>query len=747
MLKKTIINIFKPTPFKIGCIVVLLSCLLFYSFGKKKPALLTALDNQMADTMFRWRGATPTTGEVVIVDIDEKSLRNIGQWPWPRDIVADLVKNIHAAGARVVGFDIFFPEKDRTSPVKFIDDMGKILEGQISKSELELLRANNALDHDVALGNAVSGSLTVLGYAFQCKNDGLKLQEDKPFPSINIRINPSGYNYDDLSLISAYRAIVNVEEIAQAETEGFFNVFPDRSGMIRKVPLFMALDGVPYPSLAFEITRSGLSIEEVTLHISQRSGRYEKDLLGVSLGDYIVPTDEKGQLTVNFRGPANSFKYVSAYDILTGKMHEALTYKFVLIGTSAEGLHDIQATPFSNTCPGVEIHANIIDNIIAKNPFSHDVFTEIGMTYALLITGGMLLSALLAYTGPLAGGIVGLAFIALTIIGNYNLFFLNNEIVGVTYPLLTVITVFCVVTLFNYFLEGKEKRFIHGAFGHYVSPSVVSQLIKSPNRLSLAGEQKKLTVFFSDIRGFTGISEEMDSVRLSRFMNDYFTAMSNIIIENNGMVDKFIGDAIMAIWGAPLDDYDHAAKAVRTALSMMERLKKLRSGWTEKRLQNISIGIGINTGNMVVGNFGSNWRFDYTVIGDNVNIASRLEKLNKIYGTNILITEFTKGALNNRFFCRFIDTVRLRGKGASVKIYEPIIEGEPDSTLRDEIIRFEKALKNYQDKNFESAFAEIDSLQKNNPHKLYALYLDRIDTLRKKPPDNDWDGVFIYTGS
>jgi len=576
-------------------------------------------------------------------------------------------------------------------------------------------------------------------------DDKLKTEAEKPFPTALIRMEPSHFKYHDLALISAYRAIINTEKIAQGESEGFFNVFPDAAGTVRKVPFFMGLDSVPYPSLALEMLRIGMGEQDVTIHVSEQAKAGEKGILGVSLVNRFIPTDETGQITVNFRGPAYTFPYLSAVDILKGQHLDELRGKYVLIGTSAAGLLDLRATPFSSIYPGVEVHANIIDNVLKGDPFSHDFYTEIGLTYTIIILGGLFLSALLAYTSALAGGLGGILLIEATVVGNYYLFFRQNELVGVVYPLATVILVFMIVTLFNYFYEGRERRFISKAFGHYVSPQVVEQISQNPEKLSLKGDQKVLTVLFSDIRGFTSISEKMNPEELGQFMNEYLTAMSNIIMATKGTVDKYMGDAIMAIWGAPLDDEEHAANCVRAAFAMMAKLHELQPQWEARSLPTIDIGIGINTGPMSVGNFGSEQRFDYTVMGDNVNLASRLEGSNKVYGTNIIVSEYTRDVLGDRFFYRFVDMVRVKGKELPVKIYEPICEGTPEPLVRKTVEEFEQAMVYYRIQRFDDAEKILAALQADRPTKIYKLYLERIAHFRANPPPEDWDGAFTFT--
>jgi len=729
------------SPFKLGCLSVVAACLIYYAFGNQKPALLTSLDNRVADAMFRWRGPEKTTGSVVIIDIDEKSLKAIGQWPWPRNVVAQLIDRIQAEGPRAIGLDIVFAEPDRTSPYRYVDELQRIY--GIKLPNLPSNADPEILNHDLALGRSLAAGPTVLGYTFQLYDDGLKTAGDVPFPSCLIKINPETTPYTDLALPVAYRAVINVVDVAQGLSEGFFNVFlfHDTSGTIRKVPLFIMLDEIPYPSLALEVFRIGMQKNDLVIHASRRFRVPKTGMLGVGVGDRLIPTDDNGRIAVNFRGPAKSFAYVSAVDVLRGEHQRQLIDKYVLIGTSSAGLFDLVATPFSNAYPGVEVHATIIDNMIAGDPFTHDIFTENGWTYALIIVGGIALSMLLAYGGPLSGGVGGLLIILAVLFGNYHMFFQKNMLVGVVYPFLSFLFVFLVATLSNYFFEGREKSFIRSAFGHYVSPRVVSQLMQNPDKLSLKGEQKQLTVLFSDIRGFTTISEQLNSEQLSSFMNEYLTIMSNCIISHGGTVDKFIGDAIMAIWGAPLDDANHAVHAVRAALSMMDRLKEVQLDYAQRELPAIDIGIGINTGIMSVGNFGSHERFDYTVMGDSVNLASRLEGANKDYGTHIIISEFTRTALGDQFFCRYVDKVRVKGKNKAVMIYEPLAEGVPDAALLREAEVFENAAADYRAQKFLRAREAIETLYCNNPLRLYAIYLNRIDKYLQSPPPADWDGV------
>ncbi|WDP91653.1 MAG: adenylate/guanylate cyclase domain-containing protein [Desulfobacter sp.] len=673
--KETLARIFN-LPFWAGCLVILLSCAALYVSGNEKPLFVAGMDNKVTDIMFRIRGPRPHTGQVVIVDIDEKSLGRFGQWPWPRDLMAGLTRAIHGNGGRVIGFDIVFAEPDRTSPRRQLPVLESLMGEEVPPAVRARILARYAGDNDAAFGEALADTRAVLGYAFQFKNDGLKAEDQTPFPSARIRLVPESVPFRSLALIPAYRALINTDAVAMAESEGFFNVITDESGTVRQVPLLMAMDGVPYPSLALETFRVGRGLEEIIIHTDTRLATRRTPVIGISMGDSFFPTSNTGRLFVNHRGPPGTFPYLSAADLLTGKKPIDLAGKYVLVGSSATGLFDLRATPFSSTMPGIEINANIIDNLIQKDPFAYDRYTEIGITYLLVISGGFVLTLILCRLSPVAGSLGAFGFLGAVFWGNYYFFFLNNRQVGLTHAAATYVLILVLVSVLNYVREGRAKRYIQKAFSHYLAPDVVSSLIKQPGKLTLSGEQKELTVLFSDIRDFTSISEKMDSSTLGRFMNRYLTRMSRIIMDNGGTVDKFIGDAIMAFWGAPKDEPDHAGKAVETALAMIKSLEDLNLEFASLGLPRVRIGVGINTGIVSVGNFGSQDRFDYTVMGDNVNLASRLEGTNKTYGTVILVSQATKAAVDGRFEFGYVDEVRVKGKEIPVKIYTPMVGGK-----------------------------------------------------------------------
>ncbi|MDZ7641999.1 MAG: adenylate/guanylate cyclase domain-containing protein [Desulfurivibrio sp.] len=736
----------RPSPFKIGCLLIIAAVLLFYSFGTDKPRLLNTLDKRLLDTMFSWRGPVPVSGEVVIVDIDENSLRELGQWPWPRDLVARLVANITAGGAAAIGLDMVFAEADRASPGRILDELRQQHPEIFVDKQLSQLRGAGGLDNDRLLGQTLARAPSVLGYVFQTRDDGLKDPAAVPFPAAAIRLEPASADFAELNLMDAYRAILNVAEISLAASEGFFNVFPGEDGIVRRVPLLMGMDGMPYPSLALEAARLGMGEEGVVIHAERAAYGGRRGILGVSLGEHFIPTDERGQLTVNFRGPAYQFPYISASEVVEGHKLERFADKIVLIGTSAAGLLDLRATPTAGVYPGVEVHASVIDNLLAGDPFTQDIYTEIAVTLLVVIVGGLLLTALLAYSGALAGGLAALALAGGLVGGNYFFFFKQQIQIGLVYPLAVIVLLFMVVTLFNYFFEGRQKRFISKAFSQYVPPELVDEMAAKPDQLGLGGDSREMTVLFSDVRGFTTISEGLEAGELTRLMNEMLTPMTRIIHRHRGTIDKYMGDAIMAFWGAPLADPEHARHALEAGLEMVAVLPDLQQRFQARGWPAIRIGVGLNTGVMSVGNMGSEFRMAYTVLGDAVNLGARLEGLTKTYGVDIMVSEYTRRQVPD-FAYRELDRVRVKGKDRPVAIFEPLgPAAELEPALLRNLERYHQALELYRHRDFTAAAAILQELQQQEPERrLYAIYLERLQHFREQPPPADWDGTFTHT--
>ena len=738
-------SILRPAPFKIGLLTILSSLLLFYSFGYQTPDIINAIDARIVDAMFKFRGPEQTTGKVIIVDKDEKSLRRFGQWPWPRDILAELTRKIYSASPLAVGFDILFAEPDRTSPPNVIARYPDLFttglpEEIVARKKNEIAR----FDHDHILGQAISEGPGILGYIFLFARDGLKNDAELPFPSVSISLDDQSATFSDLALPHAYRPLTNIPELSsKATSEGFFNIFPDPNGTVRKVPLFISLDDLPYPSLPLEMVRIGLGVNDARLHVSSNS-KGPRTLLGVSLDQHLYRTDGFGNLTINFRGPSTTFITLSAADIIDGQDLDLLTEKYILIGSSAAGIMDIVATPFTSQMAGVEVHANTIDNLLAGDYLIWENYTEIGITYAVISLFGLLLTASLVYLSPFPGLLAGLGLLISTVAGNYFFLFLNRELLGISYILGTLTLLFLLVTFSNYFTEGRRKQFIRRAFSRYVSPSVVNELLKNQGKLNLQVTNREVTVLFADIRNFTRISETLAPEELGNFLNNYLSLMTKIIVRHYGMVDKFIGDGIMAVWGTPLDDKDHPVNTVRAAIDMLRAVNQ--PGKQLKLVDSdILIGIGINSGRVSAGNFGSNNRFTYTVLGDNVNLASRIEGLTKYYGIPLLLSESTVLELPEDMGCQFIDKVLVKGRHQPVSLFTlDQILFAPDSPSEAEKGLLNRGLAAYQQGEFTEALSIFEELVCLHPRKLYDIYIQRCQNFIRQAPPENWQAVWDH---
>jgi adenylate cyclase len=402
-------------------------------------------------------------------------------------------------------------------------------------------------------------------------------------------------------------------------------------------------------------------------------------------------------------------------------------------------------TPFSSVYPGVEIHATVIDNVLRQNFLQRTAWTSL-VDFLTIIGLGFIVGLVLPRFSAVRGILFSGAVLAGFVVVNTLLFTKLNLWFNLVYPLLSVLAVYVGVTLYRYITEEREKQKIRGAFQYYLTASVINEMLKDPTKLKLGGDKKKLTVLFSDIRGFTTISEKLSPEDLVHLLNEYLTSMTDLVFKYEGLLDKYMGDAIMAVWGAPLDQPDHAERACRTALEMLAELRKLQAKWTAEGRPPMDIGVGINTGDMVVGNMGSQMRFDYTVMGDSVNLGSRLEGINKEYGTNIVISEFTYEAVKDSLFCRELDSVRVKGKKLPVKIYELLGERRDAARWDSWLAVFNEGLARYKEERWDEAIARFEKVLELNPGDPPSqLYISRCQSLRENPPEGEWDGVFTMT--
>jgi adenylate/guanylate cyclase len=572
------------------------------------------------------------------------------------------------------------------------------------------------------------------------KNGGKVLEDgDKRAPKIPAILIEKNKKED--FAIKALGATLNIEPIQNAGySSGFFNVIPDSSGMIRSVPLVISFDDVLYPSLALEIVRVVSGEKKIFINYD------ELGIENISIGQTVIPTDAIGGITVNYRGGFKNFKYLSAKDIYDGEFNaDEVEGKIVLIGTSAIGLYDLRTTPFDSAFAGVEVHANAIDNILSGDFIYKPSYAD-GVTVILVVFSSFLI--VFSVTSMNFYGKILTFFAAsfLYVWGSYYALFHEGIILNILFPLAAISLAFVTTLAFDYFYSIKSERAIRAKFASKVSKSVMDDILKNTNGNELSIKNKEVTIFFSDIRGFTSISEKLGAKELIALLNRYMQPMSEIIIKNQGTIDKFIGDAVMAYWNAPLDIQNHADLAVKSALEQFEALKILNSQLAKENLPQISIGIGINTGEVIVGEMGCEIRSDYTVIGDAINLGSRLESLCKFYGSNLNISNFTKERLKEKYMFRFLDLVRVKGKNEPVEIWRVLGYGEAQGELKKELEIYDKAIALYKKAKFLEAleiFKELEIKANKQDKKIYEIYIARCEQFIKTPP-SDFDGVFDH---
>ncbi len=702
----------------VGLVVFLLSAAGYFYLPKSAQVF----DDKLRDLLFVFRGAESASKDVVIVDIDEKSLKELGQWPWSRNKFAQVIDNLTSSGVAAIGLDIVFAEADNSSPAKVLKELGKNTDG--------------VPDFDKVAAKSIANSPTILGYIFALDDDGIKPSGAPSVAAIMIEKNKPKSDF----LASPHRAVLNVPIIQEnAYSSGFFNTIPDSDGIVRSIPMLMKYDGVVYPALSLEMIRAISGAKKIEVYYD------ELGVKGIAMGKLEIPTDRFGRLFVNYKGPSKTFKYISAYDVYSGKVgKKELEGKLVLVGTSAAGLLDLRAIPFDSVYPGVEAHANALDNMLGGSFMYRPSWAE-GANILLIFVGVVITIVMTAFAGAGTSLVLFAALLGAFASFEYYMLFSQGTLLNILFPLLAMSLTFTSLTLMNYFLETRQKEFIKAKFAKKVSPAVVEDLLRNPDPNTFDIKEKFVTVFFSDVRGFTTLSEVMGSPKaLIGLLNEYMTPMVDIIVDSSGTVDKFIGDAIMAYWNAPNEVKNHEDAAVTSAVLQIKALKVVNDKFIEEGKPTIDIGIGINTGDVTVGEMGSYGRADYTIIGDPVNLASRLEGLCKPYHAHIVISEFTKAGLKKPYVLRELDLVRVKGKNEPVSIFEVLDMGESTAEFLAEQSRYEEALKLYRLAQFEEAKSAFEALNQDVSTYLYDMYIERCDHCIKNPPE-DFDGVFTFT--
>ena len=700
---------------------------------------VTALDAYLYDVRVRLAMPNTVDQRVVIVDIDERSLGEIGHWPWGRDVLAKLVDRlIEDYRVAVLGFDVVFAEPDESSGLKVLEAVGR----QQLKGEAGFQRAlaelRHSLDYDQLFADSLRGRPVVLGYYFSGSSSA---QQAGVLPP---PVFPAGsFAGSAIPFVSWDGFGANLPLLQKAAASGgHFNPLIDFDGSSRRVPLVVEFKGAYYEALSLAVVRTLLGNAKLTPGFPDGEKTIEWFDVEGERGGLRIPVDENAAALIPYRGYEHSFPYYSAVDILKGQVAaEHLAGRVVLIGTTAPGLMDLRSTPVGGAFPGVEAHANLIAGMLAGTVKEKPGYVLALDVLQILLFGGML-AALLPLLSPLRASALAAATLATTLGISLWLWQSANLVMPLAASVLLTALLYALNMSWGYFVESRTKRQFTDLFGQYVPPELVDEMAKNPESYSMEGRNEELTVLFADIRSFTSLSEGMEPRELTHMMNDYLGAMTDVIRTNRGTLDKYIGDAIMAFWGAPVGDPENARHAVLTALSMLRALKGLAEPFRARGWPELKVGIGINTGMMTVGDMGSPVRKAYTVMGDPVNLASRLEGITKEYGVDIVVGELTRERVGDVTF-RELDRVRVKGKDEPVSIYEPLgLTAELPAAVLDELKLWQHALRLYRVREWEQAELQLYNLARREPGcRLYALYAERIVTLRADPPEEDWGGV------
>ncbi|MGK5019239.1 CHASE2 domain-containing protein [Janthinobacterium sp. LB2P10] len=713
---------------------------------------IARLDAMLGD--WRMRAETPQLERrIVIVDIDEQSLTRVGRFPWSRDIQAHLVRQLTAHYAvSVLAFDISFPETDTSSGYAVLQGLARGALAGVAGLPAQLEKLRPAMDYDGLLASAMRGQPVVLGY-------GVSERQTKgvlPAPAFSV----ADLNGRSVTAYVARGYEANIAPLqAAAQGAGIFTALTDTDGVVRSSTLLTRIGDGYYPSLSlatvavylqaraiaprFTGTADTLSARELT------SGGLEHIMLFTPRGAMAIPVGEALTTTVQYRGrggpDGGAFRYVSASDVLAGTVPPALLKgAIVLVGTTAPGLNDIRATPVNAEYPGVEVHANLIKSMLDGRFKSRPDYAP---AFELLQIGlfGLLLAAALAVLPPAGVMLATVAGLAAAIAINLYLYGVHDLVLGGAVLLMLIVALFIANLAWGYFFEVRKGRALVARFGEYVAPELVAEMVDDPQRYTMEGENRELTVLFADVRGFTAISEQLAPAVLREYINLYLTAMSEDIRDSHGgTLDKYIGDAVMAFWGAPVAFADHASRAVASALLMQCSAARLNGEFAARGWPALRIGIGLNTGAMHVGDMGSRIRRAYTVMGDSVNLAARLEGASKLYGVGIVVGDATRAAAPD-FIYRELDCIRVLGKQEAVAIFEPrCLLADADAAELAQLERWHAVLARLRARDWGAAGVLLAQLQTDFPDDgLYLLYTARLAHYRCMPPPADWDGVTV----
>jgi adenylate cyclase len=732
---------------RIGIALVPLVFALLHTMEILPIGVVDRLDNIIYDARLRWTMPRTMDRHIVIVDVDEKSLAAVGHWPWARNRVADLVNELfERQQVAVVGFDMVFPEPDDTSGLQRLQQLAET-EFKDQPAFIRRLRElSPSLDYDALFANSLRDRPAVLGYYFTSDRGGHTAGTLPPpvMEQESLRGRPI-----KATSWSGYGA--NIDPLAKAAPlGGFFNPAVDRDGIVRSVPLLAEYHDRYFESLTLAMFRVLTGSPSVEPGFAQGGGRDYTglDSIRLRLGQktFSIPVAQGLTTLVPFRGPggpaAGSFRYVSASDLLDKRLKPGeLKGKIILVGTTAPGLWDERSTPVGEAYPGVEVHANLLSAWLENRMLVRPDYAQ-GYDFFVLVVAGLLMAFALPFLTARRAVVLSVAVIGGVVGLNFALYAGAGLVLPLAAALLMTITTFALNMGYGYFVESRSKRELANLFGTYVPPELVDEMVKDPDSYSMKAANKELTVMFCDMRNFTKVSESMEPLALQQLLNDLFTRLTNVIRANHGTIDKYMGDCVMAFWGAPVEIADPAHFAVKCALEMAAAVRKINEEQRAKGLPEIGVGVGLNTGMMCVGDMGSDVRRSYTVIGDAVNLGSRLEGLSKVYHVDIVVSETTRRQAPG-FEWQELDRVRVKGKEKAVAIYWPAAPaGRLDAAAQEELKTWAAFLRAYRSQEWEQCELLLVNLRRMNPKKyLYELYGERVASLRVQPPDSEWDGT------
>ncbi len=698
----------------------------------------------------------PGTSPVIIIDLDEASLNEIGQWPWPRNILADMVRNLFIMGVGVVGFDIAFPEPDRMNPAVIANSLAGI--DDETRDKLSQLAGN-----DEAFANIIRQTRVVMGQAAYWEE--LDTAKGPPVKKSVAERRLSKDAVDPKLLLPNIPSLVrNIPILEQAAAHkmgghGILSLLPELDGIVRRVPTMFVYDGGYYPALSIEMLRLAAGRQTVLIETTFAGVNAIKIAKGLT-----IPTDKIGRV-YPYYSRSDKAKYIPAKDVLNGTVDPSLIQgKLALVGTSAVGLLDIRAIPTEGVVAGVEVHAQVIENALEQNFLIRPNYAD-AVEMALILAGGLLMVILVPWFGAKWALVIFLLIASSAGGTSWYMYIEHRMLFDAVFAVGSILLLYSTLTFTGYAREEANRRQTRDAFSKYLSPDMVAKVAENPDELTLGGESRELTLLFCDVRGFTTISEQFDAVGLTSLINKLLTPLTNVILARQGTIDKYMGDCIMAFWNAPLDDADHEYNGCTSALAMLGEMGPLNDRLEQEAAEEgrkhipLLVGLGLNSGTCVVGNMGSDQRFDYSVLGDPVNLAARLEGQSKSYGMNVVLGPTTNEAVEDRLATIDLDFIQVKGKTSGTYIYG--LMGDLEIKNKPEFINVQTKIREFMDtyraQKFDEALVMLNEIrilgnEENRPWILEItldvvcdLYEERIAEYKETPPAADWDGVFIAT--